>query len=44
MKAILIRVGADGTPDGGKWNAPVHTESGRFVYIPITEDTVPFHP
>lgn len=44
MKAILIRVGADGTHDGGEWNAPVHSPSGRFVYIPITEDTVPFHP
>lgn len=44
MRAILIRVGADGTPDGGEWNAPVHRESGRFVYIPITEDTVAFHP
>ncbi len=44
MRAILIRVGADGTPDGGEWNAPVHRESGRFVYMPIIEDTVAFHP
>lgn len=44
MRAILIRVGADGTNDGGGWNAPVHRESGRFVYIPITEDSVSFLP
>lgn len=44
MKAILIRVGADSTPDGGAWNGPVHKESERFVYIPIIEDTVEFHP
>ncbi len=43
MRAILIRVGADGTHDGGEWNAPVHRESGRFVYISIIEDTVAFH-
>lgn len=44
MRAVLIRVGADGTSDGGEWNAPVHRPSGRFVYIPIIEDTVAFHP
>lgn len=44
MRAILIRVGADGTVDGGGWNGPVHSESKRFVYVPITEDAVPFHP
>ncbi|MBY0112597.1 MAG: hypothetical protein K2Y21_07230 [Phycisphaerales bacterium] len=44
MKAILIRVGADGTTDGGGWNGPVHWPSGRFVYIPIMEDTAEFLP
>ncbi|MCC7408417.1 MAG: hypothetical protein IT442_10115 [Phycisphaeraceae bacterium] len=44
MRAILIRVGADGTVGGGQWRAPVDPESGRFVYIPIPESDVEFHP
>ncbi len=44
MKAILIRVGADGTDGGGNWLGPVDSESGRFVYIPIPERAVEFHP
>ncbi len=44
MKGILIRVGADGTDDGGNWNAPVDPQTGQFVYVPITESVVPFHP
>lgn len=44
MRAILIRVGADGTDRGGNWIAPVDPDSGRFVYIPIPENTVAFHP
>lgn len=44
MRAILIRVGADGTQGGGQWLAPVDTESGRFVYLPIPERRVAFHP
>ena len=43
MRAILIRVGADGTTGGGKWLGPVDPESGRFVYIPIPENTYEFH-
>lgn len=44
MMAILIRVGADGTEGGGNWLAPVDPDSGRFVYVPIPEYTVEFHP
>jgi len=44
MRAILIRVGADSTAGGGNWLAPVDIESGRFVYVPIPEKTVAFHP
>jgi hypothetical protein len=44
MRAILIRVGADGTDGGGNWVAPVDPDAGRFVYVPIPENTVAFHP
>ncbi len=44
MRAILIRTGADGTDGGGNWVAPVDPDSGRFVYIPIPENSVAFHP
>jgi hypothetical protein len=44
MRAILIRVGADGTDGGGNWVAPVDPDSGRFVYVPIPESKVAFHP
>ena len=37
MKALLVRVGADSTPDGGAWNAPVDSENRRFAYVPIPE-------
>lgn len=44
MRAILIRIGADGTKGGGSWRAPVDPDSGRFVYVPIPENAVAFHP
>jgi hypothetical protein len=37
MRALLVRVGADGTPVGGGWNAPVDSATGEFVYVPICE-------
>jgi hypothetical protein len=37
MRATLIRVGADTTPDGGGWNAPVDSRTGAFAYVPIPE-------
>ncbi|MBN1574280.1 MAG: hypothetical protein JW984_13865 [Deltaproteobacteria bacterium] len=36
-EGLLVRVGIDGTSKSGKWNAPVDTETGRFLYIPILE-------
>lgn len=35
MKGILLRVGADQTPAGGRWNAPVDPQSWRYAYVPI---------
>ena len=37
MRALLVRVGADQTADGGSWNAPVNLKSGKFVYASIPE-------
>jgi hypothetical protein len=37
MRALLVRVGADGTDVGGRWNAPVDARTGAFAYVPITE-------
>src|SRR2546429_1201629 len=41
-KGLLIRVGADQTDGGGRWNGPVDPETGQFVYVPIPE-TKPVH-
>jgi Nucleotide modification associated domain 3 len=37
MRALLVRVGADGTAIGGRWNAPVDSTTGEFAYVPICE-------
>jgi Nucleotide modification associated domain 3 len=37
MKGLLVRVGADLTAGGGRWNGPVDTQSYRFAYVPIPE-------
>lgn len=37
MNALLVRVGADTSKDGGRWNGPVDAQSGKFVYVPIPE-------
>lgn len=37
MRALLVRVGADCTEAGGRWNGPVDRASGRFAYVPIPE-------
>lgn len=44
MRAILIRVGADGSNGGGNWRAPVEPDTGWFVYVPIPESAALFHP
>lgn len=36
MKGILLRVGADQTPAGGRWNAPVDPHTWRYAYVPIS--------
>jgi hypothetical protein len=37
MKGLLVRVAADKTDDGGRWNAPVDSKSHDFVYVSIRE-------
>lgn len=37
MNALLVRVGADLSAGGGRWNGPVDSKSNEFVYVPIPE-------
>lgn len=37
MRALLVRVGADCTEAGGRWNGPVRAATGAFAYVPIPE-------
>lgn len=37
MRALLVRVGADCTEAGGRWNGPVDRATGVFAYVPIPE-------
>lgn len=39
MNAVLVRIGID--HEYGRWNAPVESNSGRFVYVPIPESREP---
>jgi Nucleotide modification associated domain 3 len=43
MNGLLVRVGADSTPEGGAWNGPVDVRTRNFAYVPIPEAT-PTHP
>jgi Nucleotide modification associated domain 3 len=43
VNALLCRVGADQSRDGGSWNGLVDAQSGKFVYAAIPE-TRPVHP
>lgn len=43
MTCLLVRVGADQSHGGGRWNGPVDSNTGRFVYVPIPE-TKPVRP
>ncbi|HEC02636.1 MAG TPA: hypothetical protein ENI81_03775 [Phycisphaerales bacterium] len=38
MKGLLVRVGADQGKDNGRFNAPVHTGTREFCYVPIPEE------
>ncbi len=37
MRALLVRVGADCTEAGGRWNGPIERATGAFAYVPIPE-------
>lgn len=37
MRALLVRIGADQTEGGGRWNAPFNSITRDFVYVPIPE-------
>ncbi len=37
MRALLVRVGADVTDEGGGWNGPVNPKTWEFAYVPIPE-------
>lgn len=38
MRGLLVRVGADQSQGGGRWNGPVDATSGDFAYVAIPED------
>lgn len=38
MNALLVRVGADLSSGGGRWNGVVDSESREFVYVAIPEE------
>jgi len=37
MRGLLVRIGADLSEAGGRFNGPVDSETGEFVYVPIPE-------
>lgn len=37
MNGLLVRVGADQSNDGGRWNGPVDGKTGEFAYVAIPE-------
>ncbi len=43
MNALLVRVGADLSDGGGRWNSAVDGETRDFVYVAIPENA-PVHP
>ncbi len=34
---MLVRVGIDSGDNNGRWNGPVDTRTGEFVYVPVIE-------
>ena len=44
MKGLLVRVGADLTAGGGRWNGPVDTQSYRYELWGGTGGLVPENP
>lgn len=43
MRGLLVRVAADQSEGGGRWNGPVDAVTGEFVYAAIPE-AFPVHP
>ena len=43
VNALLVRVGADQSRGGGFWNGLVDSQSGKFTYVAIPENS-PVHP
>jgi hypothetical protein len=43
MKGLLVRVAADQSDGGGRWNSPADSRTGEFVYVAIPESS-PRHP
>src|ERR1019366_8502767 len=39
VRGLLVRVGIDQTPKYGGWNAPVNTQTWRFMFVPIRDST-----
>lgn len=39
MRGLLVRVGIDQTPEYGGWNAPLNTQTWRFMSVPIRDST-----
>jgi hypothetical protein len=37
MNGLLVRVAADSTEAGGRWNGPVDSGTGEFIYVPIPD-------
>jgi len=37
VKALFVRVGADQSEAGGRWNGPVRSTTCEFAYVPIPE-------
>ena len=38
MRGLLVRIGADQSEAGGRFNAPVDGSTGKFCYVPVPEE------
>ena len=43
MNALLVRAGADQSQGGGRWNDPIDSKTGKFVYDSMPESAA-VHP
>jgi hypothetical protein len=37
VRGLPVRVGIDQSRTAGGWNAPINTETNRFMFIPISD-------